>query len=84
MFGLLIVASALSAAAVPPSEQCAVVTRHKLLHGVTVDCCDGCSLGFLRSTNWITSTVDTSQTDYKLESEETIQGSALGASQSAT
>ena len=79
MFGLLIVASALTAA-VPPSEQCSVVTRHKLLNGVAADCCESCSLGYLRTTNWITSTVDTSQTDYKLESEQNMQGSASGIS----
>ena len=80
MFGLLVVASALSAAVPPSSEQCAVVTRHKLLNGVAADCCESCSLGYLRTTNWITSTVDTSLTNYKVEHEEAMQGSALGAS----
>ena len=80
MFGLLVVASALSAAVPPPSTTCAVVTRHKLLNGVSADCCESCSLGYLRSTSWITSTVDTSLTNYKFEHEEAMQGSALGAS----
>ena len=38
---------------------CAVVARHQLLTGSSIDCCESCSLGWLRTSSWITSSVKT-------------------------
>lgn len=55
----------IAAAAVVSSEgpSCAILSRHQLLTGTSIDCCESCSLGWIRSTSWITSSVKTEMVD---------------------
>lgn len=65
MFVLFVATLAAAHAATGPP--CAVVSRHKLLTGKTVDCCESCSLGWIRSTTWVTSSVTLTSSDSDTE-----------------
>ena len=72
LLSLFAVAVALGSEGTP----CAVVARHQLLTGSSIDCCESCSLGWLRTSSWITSSVKTMSVD---SNSEIVQLDARGS-----
>ena len=60
---MLVTLFALAAVVGAEGPPCAILSRHQLLTGSSVDCCESCSLGWLRTTSWVTSSVKTSSLD---------------------